>query len=221
MILSVHRTLVTLGAIAAAAVPFSARAQGLSVTWDPNRAIVAGSGCIKDVDAFVQAAGNDLAIIFTNLGVNLPAGARLPLAQRSACAVRVPAQIARGVYIGDLTQRITAGVIKTPGSSGSISTRTTFFNFPVPFATLSLPYGSARTAAQGPLTAQRVDRFAVNTSPSWLTGWCGSNRGTSGLYSGNIVVAGDRLSDREDVIINVDSLDVKFEVQAALRFCGR
>lgn len=202
----------TLGTLA-----LTAQAQN-TIRWNVGGTIMAGSGCQYGVDAFAQTNGNDLALIFTTLGVNMPGASFNGLAQRSNCSVRVPATIAKGVYIADLVQRLSAGAIKTAGSNGSISTRSTFFNFNVSPATLSLPNGSVRTAASGPLAVSRTDRFAVNTS--WWTSWCGPFRNPNGLFSSNMVVQGQRNSTLDDLIINVDSYDVKFEVVAALAFCS-
>lgn len=199
----------------------SAFAQDASISFDADRAIVAGMGCQKDYNAFVQTAGNDLAVIFSELGVNLASGSYEPNAKRASCLVRVPAQVARGIYIGELSQRISAGVIKTARSSGSITTSSSFFNYPVPLGRLMLPRGQRIDASSGPITVERRDLFSVNTQPSWYNGWCGSNRGTKGLYQANIAIQGQRDSHNEDLLINVDSLDVKFEMQAAAVFCGR
>jgi hypothetical protein len=186
-----------------------------SVRWNVERSILQGNGCQKDWDAFISSNGNDLSIVFTNLGLDLPGGSRLPLAGRKNCAVRVPAEISQGYYIGQLVQRITYGVTKTARSTGSMATRSTFFGYNVSPYTVTLPYGRAMNS---PLAVQsRVDNFQVNTD--WASGWCRPGRNPAGLYQANIAVSGQRDSDREDLIMFVDGLDLKFEMLVALTHC--
>jgi hypothetical protein len=183
-----------------------------SVKWDASRSVLAGVGCRKDVDSFVTENGNDLSIVFTNLRVDLPGGASPTLAGRSSCIARVPAKIAPGYYIGELTQRISAGVVKTARTRGSIGTRSSFFNFPVNPHSLELPYG--RSINNPLMVESRRDLFSVATAPSWLRGWCSPTRAPQGLYQANFALSGQKDNMMEDLIMGVDSLDVKYEVVA-------
>lgn len=197
---------------------FAGTAEAAAVQWQTNSSafVIAGTGCQKDVDAFATTNGNDLAIVFTNLGVNLPgSGASNQLADRKNCTVRVPASIAKGVYIGQLTQQFTYGVTKTAGANASVATRSTFFGFNVSPYTWSVPQG---VDINEPLMTQsRVDNFAVN-SP-WWQGWCNPNRPLQGLYQANIAVSGQRNNMWEDLIVFVDGLDLKYEVLSAFYTC--
>jgi hypothetical protein len=196
-----------------------AQAADGSVRWNANAAILAGSGCQKDVDSFVIANGNDLAVIFTNLGFSLPGGSGAVLADRKNCSLRVPATIAKGLYIGELTQQVTYGVTKTPGARGAVATRSTFFGFPVSPYTVQIPYG--QNINEPFLTNTRRDRFLVDTTRnSWWSRWCAFQRSPQGLYQANLAVSGQRDSDFEDLIMFVDGLDLKYEVKSALMFCG-
>jgi hypothetical protein len=190
-----------------------------SVHWDVSspQTIIAGSGCQKDVDAFASANGNDMAVVFTRLGVDLPGGGTPSLADRKNCSIRVPAMIAPGVYIGQLTQRLSYGVIKTANATGALSTRSTFFGFNVSPYTVNLPYGYAINRPL--LTQQRVDRFSVSTTPTWYQGWCSRNRAPRGFYQANIAVSGQKAHQYEDLIMFVDGLDLKYEVGASLVRC--
>jgi len=191
-----------------------------SVQWDVGspQTIIAGSGCQKDVDAFASTNGNDVAVVFTRLGVNLPGGGSPALADRKNCAVRIPATIAPGMYIGQLTQRITYGVLKTARTSGAVATRSTFFGFDVSPYTVSVPYGYALN--QPLLTQQRIDNFRVQTTPSWVQGWCSRSRAPRGFYQANIAVSGQKDHRYEDLIMFVDGLDLKYEVATSVVRCG-
>lgn len=203
-------------AAAASMVSMSAFAQQ-SVQWDADRAILAGQGCVKDVDAFITENGNDLSIVFTRLGIDLPGGGSRVLAARSSCIARVPATIAPGLYIGKLTQSISYGVTKTARTVGSVATKSTFFGFNVSPHTVTLPYG--RQMNNPLLQEQRQDLFSVQTTPSWYQGWCSRTRAPKGLYQANLAVSGQKDSAADDLIMFVDGLDLKYEVVAGLVKC--
>lgn len=190
-----------------------------SVQWDVRspQTIIAGSGCQKDVDAFASTNGNDVAIVFTRLGVDLPGGGSQSLAERKNCSLRIPATIAPGIYIGQLVQRLSYGVIKTANATGALSTRSTFFGFDVSPYTVTLPYGYSLNRPL--MTQQRVDRFDVRTTPHWFQGWCARNRAPRGFYQANIAVSGQKSHRYEDLIMFVDGLDLKYEVGASLVRC--
>lgn len=194
----------------------SSSAQADTVRWDTGQAVLAGNGCVKDVDAFVLSNGNDLALVFSNLGVDLPARSGMPLSARRSCSARIPATISAGLYIGQLTQRASYGVTKTARSEGSLAIRSTFFNYNVSPYTVTVPRNAVINSPL--LTSSRVDNFTINT-PGW-GGWCGRNRSPRGNYQANLAVSGQRDSDREDLIMFADGLDVKFEVIASLVHCG-
>ena len=190
-----------------------------SVIWDVGSpsTIIAGTGCQKDVDAFASANGNDMAVVFTRFGVDLPGGGGPLLADRKNCSVRVPVTIAPGVYIGELTQRISYGVIKTARANGRLATQSSFYGIKVSPYVVDLPYGYA--VNQPLLTQQRVDKFLVQTSPDWFRGFCSPNRAPRGLYQANLIVQGQKSTAREDLVMFVDGLDLKYEVGASLVRC--
>ncbi|MCX6126217.1 MAG: hypothetical protein NTV34_15905, partial [Proteobacteria bacterium] len=109
---------------------------------------------------------------------------------RKSCVARIPATIAPGYYIGELTQRLSYGVTKTARTRGAVATNASFFGFNVSPYTLGLAYGAS---INNPLiTQQRVDRFYVSTQPSWYSGWCSRTRAPRGLYQANIAVSGQK-----------------------------
>ncbi len=186
-----------------------------AVTWDVDRAIIAGSGCMKDVSAFAIQNGDELSILFTSLGVDLPAGSHLPNAQRKSCAIRVPTQIEGGLYVSELIQEISYGVTKSSRSRGALATVSSFFGMNVGVHQINLPYG---TALNEPLIqSRREDHFLVDST--WHDGFCRQQRPLNGLYSANMAVSGQRSSDREDLIMFIDGLDLKYDVMASISPC--
>jgi hypothetical protein len=210
------RTIISSAVIAAVGLfsPFAHAQQPPAVVWDVNDAILGGTGCSLQ-DTAVLASGNDLSIIFSNLGVSLPGGSTNQLSDRRNCAVRVPTQIAKGVYIGQLTQTLTYGITKTAWSEGTASTRSTFFGFDVSPYSVTFPKGSVFDVAEQ--VSSRHDTFFVNAP--WQQGWCSPYRPLKGLYGANMAVSGTRDTNMEDLIMFVDGLDLRFDVLVALYTC--
>jgi hypothetical protein len=187
-----------------------------TVQWDADSAVLAGNGCQKDVDAFVIENGNDLAIVFSSLGVDLPGNQSRTLAGRKTCLARVKATVAQGRYIAKLTQRLSFGVTKTARTRGSIAVNSTFFGFRVPIHTVDVPYGQS---INNPLMQRdRQDYFSVNTTRSWYDSWCRA-RSPQGLYSAQLAVSGQKDNAAEDLIMFADGLDLRFELVAGLQTC--
>ncbi len=211
-----NRTLVFVAAFAAVvSLAPHARADVPAVVWDVNDAILGGTGCSLN-DTAILASGNDLSLIFSNLGVNLPGnGATNELSARANCALRVPTQIAKGLYIGQLTQTLTYGITKTARSQGQASTMSTFFGFNVSPYAVTFPEGSVYNVAEQVTSQQNT--FAVNTP--WQEGWCSPYRPLAGLYGANIAVSGTRNTDMEDLIMFVDGLDLRWDILLALYTC--
>ena len=76
------------------------------VAWDTDRAVLAGSGCAKDVDSFVASTESDLSIVLTGFVLDLNGFSGQVLAARKTCLLRIPARIPTGYYVSKLTQKI-------------------------------------------------------------------------------------------------------------------
>lgn len=195
----------------------SSVASAASISWHAHRAVALGSGCNSSAgDTFFIANGNDLSVVFSSLGVNMPGGSGLPLAERKNCSLRVPATIASGFYVGELTQVLSYGVTKTRNALGGISSRATFFNAPASPLSVSFPRGVAMNVPLANLT--RRDLYLVNTHGGYISSWC---RSPSGIYKADLAVSGQRYSDLEDLIVFSDALDLRFEAIVGLVTCPR
>jgi hypothetical protein len=209
-------------AVAALAValasPKSAKADDSApiVQWDPSSpagALIAGSGCKMNVDAWAFANGSDLTIVFTNLGIDLSDDIRL--ADRKACAVRIPVTIPSGTYIDSLSQSLYYGVQKSAGTSVALAARSTFMGFPVSPFTVSLPRG---LEIDDEYTSQsRDDHYGPDSS--WGHGFCSTSRPTSGLYQANLAVSGMRDDAWEYAQAFIYGTDMRYELSATLSYC--
>jgi hypothetical protein len=188
-----------------------------TIYWNTAGARLAGSKnqggvstpiCSIDGDTFLIGSGDQLTVILTGLGVQLPSGDSA-LTARANCRLAVPVEAARGRYAADLEQTVTYGLVKGTGSSISVSAKSTFFGYPVNPLNRLYRWG---TVLNIPLeTATRVDRFLVDTRPgSWWYRWCGIR--PKGVYTADLAVAAEKNSFMDDAQASIDGLDVRFTV---------
>lgn len=197
-------------AAALALAPQTAAAQG-EISWDVDHAIANGSGCTSvgpKVDTVFIAAGADAAVVFSGLGVELPAGGASPaLAGQKNCIVHLPATILAGHRITGLSQMITYGVEKSAGSSGSISASSMFFGLQVAHFDVDVPPGERHEPS---VSEQRTAPFDLSTP---------CKKKTSGLYKSTLAVAGHRANAGESLILAAQGLDLRYDVLVTLQPC--
>ena len=188
-----------------------------TIKWETDRAVLQGSKnqggfseriCSKDNDTFLIGNGDQLTVILTNLGIQLPAGDQA-LTGRANCRLAIPVEAARGRYAADLEQTVTYGLVKGSGSSVSVAVKSTFFGYPVNPLNKLYRFGTVQNI---PLeTATRTDRFVVDSRPgSWWYRWCGIT--PRGIYTADLAVAAEKADSFEDVQASIDGLDVRFTV---------
>ena len=171
-----------------------------AVIWEDWNGVAIGTGCKSfgpATDTAILAAGNDLAIIFSNLGVTGPN-------QLKNCSARVPATIQQGFYLGQLEQTITYGVVKGFGTTGKITTLASFFNQPVSSFTVNVPGLPMNNPA---VTQTQVDPLVV------VSGCAGSLRG---LFRSDIAVGAQ---GNGQIILTTQGLDLRYDVVFAIQLC--
>ncbi len=193
------------------------------VIWHAEQAVLAGTGCRGGVaagttpDSWAIANGQDLSIVFTNLQVNLPGNGTVgDFAGRSQCSVRVPVEIVRGFYVGDLEQTITIGVTKSDNANLSGAATSTFFNLPVSSPSIQVPSGPGTALNFAELSATSHDALRVSAFCKSFTP--GQNT-IPGLYRSNVAVSAQRDSAADDAIIGADAVDVRWDIQTRWFVC--
>jgi len=216
---------------------FEAPAAGSPVNWkvsDPNDpqhslVIMQGSGCHwngkqDDVnqDAWAIANGADLSVVFSSFYLDLPgipagtvAGDH-SLSGRKNCSIRIPVEIARGYYIGELTQTLTVGATKSDDVDIDGVARTTFFGLPVTQAHVHAAPGVGTAFNSAQLTATVKDKFLVTSNAFFCPA---SGVGLNGIYTSNLAVSGVRTSDKDNLLVGIDALDVRWDVLLAITQC--
>jgi len=171
-----------------------------AIIWEDWNGVAIGTGCKSfgpGTDTAILAAGNDLAILFSNLGVTGPN-------QLKNCSARVPATIQQGFYLGQLTQTITYGVVKGSGTTGRITTLASFFNQPISNFTVNVPGFAVNNPA---LTQSQVDPMVV------VSGCAGALRG---LFRSDLAVGSQGAGQ---IILTTQGLDLRYDVVFAVQLC--
>ncbi|HRI63661.1 MAG TPA: hypothetical protein PK156_05470 [Polyangium sp.] len=186
-------TIVTMGGIKAAS------AQD-AIFWEDYNGVAIGTGCKSfgaGTDTAILAAGNDLAIIFSNLGVTGPN-------QLKNCSARVPAVVRQGYYLGQLQQTITYGVVKGFGTTGKITALASFFNQPVSSFSVNVPIGAINNPA---VTQTKVDVIPV------VSGCGGELRG---LFRSDLAVGAQGAGA---ITLTTQGLDLRYDIVLAFFVC--
>jgi hypothetical protein len=189
------------------------------IEWNTDAAVVEGSGCQKDVDTFVIASGNDVSVVFSNLGFSLTDGNGL--VGNTLCSLRIPAKIQAGLFISELDQSMLYGVVKSPGSEGTLRNRARFFGIPLFSPDLNFLRGRNENDPQK--VERRKDRFSSRgpgNGRDWVAAWCKRERPLRGAFDAQIKVRGRRDSQQENLIVFVDGLDLRYDVVSQLQGCG-
>lgn len=187
-----------------------------AVVWNYNgQAVATGTGCNTDPsnpDTFIVVAGEEVSVVFSKLGANL-ADEFSPLNMRHTCIVRLPMRVAKGNYIGELTQTFLYGITKSPRSNGSVAARATFFTFPAASFEDKFPTGTQRDE---PL----LEKTIRNDYRIQASSWCTTNRAMEGEYKLNLAINAARASLADSIVVQVDGADIKFSALAGMYNCN-
>lgn len=183
-----------------------------AVVWNIGGAAALGSGCNStgpNPNTVFVAFGNDVAVLFSTFGVDLPAGGTdARLADLKSCQIRIPATLREGFYFSQLKQTLTYGVVKSANSTGKISANSTFFNQPVAGFTVNLPSGAANNPA---ITQSK-------TTPFLVTSACGGTP-LSGLFRSDLAVSATRANAGQSVIVATQGFDLRYEITIPILLC--
>ncbi|MFO0679489.1 MAG: hypothetical protein U0169_23385 [Polyangiaceae bacterium] len=186
-------------------------------TWDPDAAVIAGTACMKGVDAFALSNGSDFSVVFSNLGITLDENAVGQLSERQSCTVRLPVRAAEGFYPSQITQRFQYGARTTANASGNLTTTVSLFGNPVTPLNLVFPQGIPID-----VTSQVESRTDVFPFPSpWALSFCRRGRQISGNVQVNFLATGERTTTRDVAVLFVDGRDLRYDVQTSWSACTR
>lgn len=181
-------------------------ASAQNVRWKPEGIAANGTGCQLGENTALILAGEQMQIIFWNMGIYLPANSGLPLAQRKSCTVALGAEISRGYYAKGVKQSLRYGGLKSANASAAIAGQSAFFGLPLKPLTVNLEYGTPFNEVSAVVESE--DGFLASAPGSAM--WCLPGFNPSGLLTARVVAQGLRDSDAEDLLLSSHMYDLKY-----------
>ncbi|MFO0679488.1 MAG: hypothetical protein U0169_23380 [Polyangiaceae bacterium] len=201
-----------------------------TATWRVDKVRGVGVGCkFKDdargpANAFVVANGNDVAVVFTQLGE----ATRLGPARRrewSRCAFDIPVDVPAGTYLSGFSQAFTYGIVKPAGLRAGLSIDTVFRGplagrFEMPHFERNFEKNDVLNVSMETVAATR-EVFPENQAryDRWKKRWCARNRDTRMTFDGLAQTWSERDKNGLEVVIAVDGLDAHVDMGADLTEC--
>lgn len=182
------------GALAAIAALGPATASAQEIVFDVGQALALGTACSSAAgDTQFLAFGNDIAVVFGRLGIQLPANGGNPaFSDLASCGVRIPMTVKPGFRIAQLIQRLSYSVGKSANTTAKITLGARMLGLPQMSTTVDLPFGAMRATADAKLA-----------EPFLGTACQG---GQSGLYTIDVAASGNRASRNEALLVRVNRL---------------
>ncbi|MBP6217225.1 MAG: DUF4360 domain-containing protein [Oligoflexales bacterium] len=199
--------------LVSASISAAAQAQQV-IEWNYNgQAIASGSGCTA-ADTHFISAGNEMSVIFSQLGVSLTGVADGARVAKKTCRIIIPTRVRTGYYIGVLQQSLTYGYERTSGTEGTVSAVSEFYNQAA---------GTLQRAIPTPgLNTWSVPSAQAAASSTWrvLPNWC-LRSDYVGNFKSNLTVNGYRTATNQDIVIQIDGQDIRFDAAGQAALCPR
>jgi hypothetical protein len=184
------------------------------VIWNTDSAIANGSGCSSSgpfPDTYFIAAGGEVSVIFSRMGVDL-SGSTAPNTAVTGCLVRIPVTIDGATAISELDQTMLWGWAKSLGSVGQVSVNSTFC-------------GLNTNAASGAVSATVQGAVAMEESKSqsffiWPPAkpFC-QKKPVNCLFQANLGVAALRPDTSRSISVRIYGEDIEYEALAYWQMC--
>ncbi len=182
------------------------------IEWNyNNQAAALGNGCDKASTQFISA-GNEMSVVFSNLGISLTGRNSTDKVAKKACRIVIPTKVRAGYYLATLNQKITYGYERTGATEGQISAATEF-------------YGQVAGNLVRQIPTPGLDQFSVpfaqvETNSLWRVNpnWC-LRRDFIGNFKATLGVNGYRADINKDIVVQVDGHDIRFDAVGTPALC--
>jgi hypothetical protein len=192
-----------------------ATASEQNARWKIEGLVANGNGCQLGDNMAAIIAGDEIQLVFWNMGIYLPANSGLPLAQRKACSVAIAAEIASGFYVKGLKQKLRFGGMKSLNASAAIAAQGSFFGLPLKPLSVVLESGSVFNEISAIIeTENNFDARMADAAP-----WCVLGANPNGLLSTRVVTQGLRESDADDLLLSSQMYDLKYNATLLWEAC--
>ena len=209
-----------------------------AVTFQPDSVVSEGVGCRftdtanRPRDAFIITAGNQISVVFTQLGSVFRQNRRTGQMQ-SGCRIVLPASLAAGYYVSQLDETLTYGVVKTTGVAAELRTTSNFArrrpdgqsnpadlmrNFVGSLTTFPASQDLNEPLATITQPITRVGRDNQANSP--YQRFCARDRARQVNFVSGIQIRVDQNDPSASISISVDGLDLKYMVNTQASACN-
>ena len=179
------------------------------IQWNyNNEASAVGEGCNMDNTAFIQA-GNEITVIFNDLGVSLSGHADGRTRHQKFCKLVIPAKIEKGHYFSQLAQTLSYGFVRTENTDGEVRIESSFLGKEWGMRETVKPQGHRHKPFAQMKVQKRfeIDRDVCNT-PYFRT-----------QFKAKITVSGERKTLQDEIIMQIDGLDLRFDALGEVLPC--
>ncbi len=185
--------------------------------YDVDASVAAGTACSLNVDAWVSHNGNDVAMVFSNLGFVLNGGAPT---QTGACSVRLPVTVPANVFPDTVSQSFEyGGVSRTASATGSVQTSVRYFNSTIPAFGLTFDNSDAGSPTlPGHLHVRVAHEERFDRTSAWFSRWCAHTRPISGALQVDLRSLG-RAPNPDDALTMFDGVDLRYEFTTTWQSC--
>lgn len=194
-----------------------AHARSHRIDYDLEKMVMLGSGCGKNAEleegrrhSEIMVNGNDIAFVSSRLVLALGLDSSGVLADRKNCVVRIPSRVQNGFYVSAVHERLSYGIIKSPGARASISAL----------------FDSGNFLAREPLTVEMkagefqddFDAAKIRTVrfPEPSEGRC---RNQNGITKLNIAASAQLESEHDFLLLSSGDGDIRYNASLAFARC--
>ncbi len=173
---------------------------GQVIQWNYNgTATVEGTGCHAFDTTFI-ISGNQMSIVFTNLGVALNSWTDGKTIDKKTCRIMAPVKIKAGWYIEDLYHTMTYGYVRSEGTGDEVVLESQLLGKAAGKIRRSIP-----TPDYDPWDQPDID---VTVKSTFGSDWC-SQSDITGLYEVELTVSGFRENLAKSITAQIDLLDIQ------------
>lgn len=181
------------------------------IEWNYDKtARASGSECKGENVDFITA-GNEISVIFAQMGLSLQPGS--PKNEvRVSCSVNIPAKIKSGKFVRELNEQFVYGYVREEGTQGEISVRSKFERENSGKIETVIP-----TPGQDPFMAPYVAKQVLTKwqmKPSWCTG-----REFKTKLVTDIVIRAHRKNKNASIVITTDGFDARYDAEVKEGTC--
>ena len=181
-----------------------------AIEWNYNgKANAIGSGCSIE-DTFFISAGDEVSVIFSNLGIELDGPQERKLESRKFCRIKVPALIKKGYYLSGLNSSLIYGLVRSEGTEAQINMQYHF---------LGTKYLRKKEHGKNPRESRNIPLAEIRDRRRIRNPKRCSGRDFRSVLSARASIVAKRKNTEEGIVIHLDGLSLRLDALATMVSC--